>query len=222
MVPSGRRAQNASAALRISVRHPKKTFATKSAMSDRRTSGTVVALRPEAVIDLGYGAALTRVSTRRSAQNTGSSGRETAPEASGPEHRRRSALLLRLFDVCKSDRSQLGRNHLVSVDVSVHPSFRAMDNLKQEVQMSTRIATPAAFVLTLTSPALADCNQELKALEQNVVSAGTGASTSESCPDALSAAAVCLQRGNWIKTVRDVQAHGTAIAEGNYQPRKRA
>jgi hypothetical protein len=46
--------------------------------------------------------------------------------------------------------------------------------------MSTRIATAAAFVLTLTSPALADCNQELKALEQNVVSAETGASTSES------------------------------------------
>ncbi|MCA6112579.1 hypothetical protein [Bradyrhizobium cenepequi] len=46
--------------------------------------------------------------------------------------------------------------------------------------MSTRIATAAAFALILTSPAFADCNQELKALEQNVVSAGTGTSTSES------------------------------------------
>ncbi|NOJ49786.1 hypothetical protein [Bradyrhizobium archetypum] len=45
--------------------------------------------------------------------------------------------------------------------------------------MSTRIAT-AAFALILASPAFADCNQELKALEQNVVSAGTGASPSES------------------------------------------
>lgn len=67
----------------------------------------------------------------------------------------------------------------MSVDVSLHPSFRARDNLKQEVQMSIRIATAAAFALTFASPALADCNQELKALEQNVVSAGSGASTSE-------------------------------------------
>jgi hypothetical protein len=46
--------------------------------------------------------------------------------------------------------------------------------------MSTRIATVAAFALILASPAFADCKLELKALEQNVVSAGTGASTSES------------------------------------------
>jgi len=46
--------------------------------------------------------------------------------------------------------------------------------------MSTRIATVAAFALILASPAFADCKQDLKALEQNVVSAGTGASTSES------------------------------------------
>jgi hypothetical protein len=46
--------------------------------------------------------------------------------------------------------------------------------------MSTRIATAAAFALTLASPALADCNQELKTLEQNVVSAETGASPSKS------------------------------------------
>jgi len=46
--------------------------------------------------------------------------------------------------------------------------------------MSTRIATVAAFAVILASPAFADCKQELKALEQNVVSAGTGASTSES------------------------------------------
>ena len=46
--------------------------------------------------------------------------------------------------------------------------------------MSTRIAITAAFALILPGPAFADCNQELKALEQNVVSAGTGASMSES------------------------------------------
>jgi hypothetical protein len=45
--------------------------------------------------------------------------------------------------------------------------------------MSTRIAITAAFALILAWPAFADCNQELKALEQNVVAAGTGASTSE-------------------------------------------
>ncbi|WP_213286819.1 hypothetical protein [Bradyrhizobium sp. sGM-13] len=46
--------------------------------------------------------------------------------------------------------------------------------------MSTRIVTAAAFALILASPAFADCNQELKALEPNVVAAGTGASPSES------------------------------------------
>jgi hypothetical protein len=46
--------------------------------------------------------------------------------------------------------------------------------------MITRIATVAAFALILASPAFADCKQELTALEPNVVSAGTGASTSES------------------------------------------
>lgn len=46
--------------------------------------------------------------------------------------------------------------------------------------MSTRIATTAAFALILASPAFADCNQELKALEPNVVTAETGASRSES------------------------------------------
>jgi hypothetical protein len=46
--------------------------------------------------------------------------------------------------------------------------------------MSTRTSIAAAFALILASPAFADCNQERKALEQNVVSAGTGASTSES------------------------------------------
>jgi hypothetical protein len=45
--------------------------------------------------------------------------------------------------------------------------------------MSTRIAMTAAFTLIFAGPAIADCNQELKALEQNVVAAGTGASTSE-------------------------------------------
>lgn len=45
--------------------------------------------------------------------------------------------------------------------------------------MSTRIVTAAAFALILASPAFADCNQELKALEPNVVAAGTGATTSE-------------------------------------------
>ncbi|KRR23468.1 hypothetical protein [Bradyrhizobium retamae] len=43
--------------------------------------------------------------------------------------------------------------------------------------MSTRIVT-AAFALILASPAFADCNQELKALEPNIVAAGTGASES--------------------------------------------
>ena len=46
--------------------------------------------------------------------------------------------------------------------------------------MSTRIVTAAAFALILAPPAFADCNQELKALEPNVVAAGTGASPSES------------------------------------------
>jgi hypothetical protein len=46
--------------------------------------------------------------------------------------------------------------------------------------MSTRILTAAAFALVFASPAIADCNQELKALEPNIVAAGTGASTSES------------------------------------------
>jgi hypothetical protein len=46
--------------------------------------------------------------------------------------------------------------------------------------MTTRTATAVAFALILASPAFADCGQELKALEQNVVSAGTGASTSGS------------------------------------------
>jgi hypothetical protein len=42
--------------------------------------------------------------------------------------------------------------------------------------MSTRIVTAAAFTLILASPAFADCNQELKALEPNIIAAGTGAS----------------------------------------------
>jgi hypothetical protein len=42
--------------------------------------------------------------------------------------------------------------------------------------MSTRIVTATAFALVLASPAFADCNQELKALEPNIVAAGTGAS----------------------------------------------
>ncbi|MFG3596728.1 hypothetical protein [Bradyrhizobium sp. RDI18] len=46
--------------------------------------------------------------------------------------------------------------------------------------MSTRIVTAAAFALIFAPPAFADCNQELKALEPNVVAAGTGASPSES------------------------------------------
>jgi hypothetical protein len=43
--------------------------------------------------------------------------------------------------------------------------------------MYIRIATATAIGLMLADPALADCNQELKALEQSVVSAETGAST---------------------------------------------
>jgi hypothetical protein len=43
--------------------------------------------------------------------------------------------------------------------------------------MYIRIATAAAFALTITSPALANCKQELKMLEPNIVTAETGAST---------------------------------------------
>ena len=46
--------------------------------------------------------------------------------------------------------------------------------------MSKRIAIVAGFALIAASPALADCKQELTALEQKVVHATTGASTSES------------------------------------------
>ncbi|MDE5458579.1 hypothetical protein GWE18_38555 [Bradyrhizobium sp. CSA112] len=46
--------------------------------------------------------------------------------------------------------------------------------------MSTHVVTATAFALILASPAFADCNHELKALEPNIVSAGTGASPSES------------------------------------------
>jgi hypothetical protein len=42
--------------------------------------------------------------------------------------------------------------------------------------MSIRIATAAAFAL-MVSPAFADCNQELKALEPAVTTAETGAGT---------------------------------------------
>jgi hypothetical protein len=68
----------------------------------------------------------------------------------------------------------------VFADVSLHPKFLARPNLKQEVKVSTRTNIAALVALTLATPALADCNQELKALEQNVVSAGTGASVNES------------------------------------------
>jgi hypothetical protein len=49
-----------------------------------------------------------------------------------------------------------------------------------EVQMPNRIATTAALALMLTGPAFADCAEELKAIEQNVISAETGASTNKS------------------------------------------
>ncbi|XIA66841.1 hypothetical protein ACFIOY_13635 [Bradyrhizobium sp. TZ2] len=45
--------------------------------------------------------------------------------------------------------------------------------------MIIRTTTAVAFTAIITSPAFADCNQELKLLEQKVVSAETGASTSE-------------------------------------------
>ena len=51
--------------------------------------------------------------------------------------------------------------------------------------MSTRIAITVAFALSLAGPASADCNQELKALVQNVVAPGTGASTREPDADVL-------------------------------------
>ncbi|RWM84858.1 MAG: hypothetical protein EOR84_32555 [Mesorhizobium sp.] len=46
--------------------------------------------------------------------------------------------------------------------------------------MSIRIALASALALVLASPAFADCSQELEVLEQKVVSAETGASTSKS------------------------------------------
>ena len=46
--------------------------------------------------------------------------------------------------------------------------------------MLNRIATTTALALMLAGPAFADCAKELKALEQNVVSAETGASTNKS------------------------------------------
>lgn len=46
--------------------------------------------------------------------------------------------------------------------------------------MSIRIATASALVLAFASPAFADCGQELKVLEPNVITAETGASPSKS------------------------------------------
>jgi hypothetical protein len=71
----------------------------------------------------------------------------------------------------------LARNHFIFVPFP--SSLRDEESLEQEVQMTTRIATAVAFTLILASPAFADCNQELKILEQKVVSAETGASPSE-------------------------------------------
>ncbi|WP_287055537.1 hypothetical protein [Mesorhizobium sp.] len=41
--------------------------------------------------------------------------------------------------------------------------------------MSIRIATASAFILAIASPAFANCTQELKALEPNIITAETGA-----------------------------------------------
>jgi hypothetical protein len=46
--------------------------------------------------------------------------------------------------------------------------------------VSTRINVATLIALTLATPALADCNQELTALEKEVVSAATGANMNES------------------------------------------
>jgi hypothetical protein len=46
--------------------------------------------------------------------------------------------------------------------------------------MSIRIATATAIFLALAAPAFADCNEELAALDQAVVTAETGASTDPS------------------------------------------
>jgi hypothetical protein len=46
--------------------------------------------------------------------------------------------------------------------------------------VSTRISVATLIALTLATPALADCNQQLTALEKDVVSAATGASMNES------------------------------------------
>jgi hypothetical protein len=71
----------------------------------------------------------------------------------------------------------LARNHFIFVPFP--SSLRDEESLEQEVQMTTRIATAVAFILILASQAFADCNQELKILEQKVISAETGASPSE-------------------------------------------
>jgi hypothetical protein len=46
--------------------------------------------------------------------------------------------------------------------------------------MFVRLATTTAFSLLMATPGFADCSRELKALEQAVVTAETGASTNES------------------------------------------
>ncbi|RUW76019.1 hypothetical protein [Mesorhizobium sp. M1E.F.Ca.ET.063.01.1.1] len=45
--------------------------------------------------------------------------------------------------------------------------------------MSIRIAIASAFILAIASPAFANCTQELKALEPNVITAETGAVTNK-------------------------------------------
>jgi hypothetical protein len=74
----------------------------------------------------------------------------------------------------------------------VHPSSKKSGNpiddtavafdhpYSKEDQMLMRTAIVSGFALILASPALADCNQELAALEPNVVSAETGATSDPS------------------------------------------
>jgi hypothetical protein len=75
---------------------------------------------------------------------------------------------------------RIGRNNAHSRTLLGIPHFWQRASLKQEVKVSTRINIATLFALSLATPALADCNNELKTLEQNVVSAATGASTNES------------------------------------------
>jgi hypothetical protein len=73
--------------------------------------------------------------------------------------------------------ARIGRNNRV---LRTFLCISGETTLREEVKMSTGLNIAALIALIIATPALADCNQELKALEQNVISAGTGASANES------------------------------------------